>query len=125
MYKIKSTKREVKEASYRVLSIGYCEAQFLLRGENPVCYCSGVYGWMCDNYDMQKYGYNLTISTGYSPISDQNISKETVKAKYDIIKKYDNKARKINSTCGSWEQIKKKLDKNLLAFIKEVLKNEK
>ena len=125
MYKIKSTKNEVKNASYRVLSIGYCEAQYLLKGENPVCYCSGVYGWCCDNYDMQKYGYNLTISTGYSPISDQNISKEAEEKKYNIIKKYEDKARKISCSVGGWDIIKKKLDKNLLAFIKEVLNDEK
>lgn len=124
MYKIKSSKKDVKEASYRILSVGYCEAQYLLRGENPVCYCCGSYGWYCDNYDMQKYGYNLTISTGYSPINDQNISKETLKNKYNIIKKYEEKARKINSACGSWEQIQKKLTKNLIAFIEEVLQNE-
>ena len=124
MYKIKSTKKEVKEASYRVLSIGYCEAQYLLKGESPVCYCCGNYGWYCDNYDMAKYGYNLTISTGYSPVGDQNICKETLKNKYNIIKKYDDKAKKINSSCGDWQETQKKLQKNLIAFIKEVLKNE-
>jgi len=124
MYKIRSTKKEVKEASYRILAVGYCEAQFLLKGENPVCYCGGYYGWACDNYDLSKYGYNLTISTGYSPISDVNICKETLLKKYDIIKKYEEKARKINNNGGTWEQIKKKLDKNLIAFIKEVLKSE-
>lgn len=124
MYKIRSTKREVREASYRVLAVGYCEAQYLLKAENPICYCCGAYGWYCDNYDMQKYGYNLTISTGYSPIGDQNISKETIKNKYSIIKKYEEKARKINSSCGNWEQIKKKLEKNLINFLKEITKYE-
>lgn len=124
MYKIKASKRDVKEASYRILSIGYCEAQYMLRGENPVCYCSGVYGWSCDNYDLSKYGYNLTISTGYSPIESQNICKKTLEKKYDIIKKYEEKARQINCTCGSWQEIQKKLSKNLIKFIKEILKNE-
>ncbi len=125
MYKIRSTKKEVKEASYRVLAVGYCEAQFLLRGENPVCYCGGYYGWSCDNYDLSKYGYNLTISTGYSPVSDQNISKEIIKNKYNIIKKYEEKARKINCNSGSWETIQKKLTKNLIDFIKEIVEYEK
>lgn len=120
MYKIRSTKKEVKEASYRVLAIGYCDAQYLLKGESPVCYCGGYYGWSCDNYDMQHLGYNLTISTGYSPISDQNISKKVIAKKYDIIKKYEEKAKKINSSCGDWKAIKRKLEKNLINFIKEV-----
>ena len=124
MYKIKSTKREVKEASYRVLSIGYCEAQYLLRGENPVCYCSGVYGWYCDNYDMQKYGYNLTISTGYSPISDQNISKKAIKIKYDLIKKYEAKAEKIAHSTKTWEQQQKELQKNLVRFLQCIVSEE-
>lgn len=124
MYKIKSTKKEVKEASYRVLAIGYCDAQYLLKCENPVCYCSGYYGWSCDNYDMQHLGYNLTISTGYAPIEDMNLSKKTIKRKCDIIKKYEDKARKINSSCENWATTKRKLEKNLIKFIKEVLKNE-
>ena len=123
MYKIRSNKREVKEASYRILAIGYCDAQYLLKCEEPVCYCSGVYGWCCDNYDMEEFGYNLTISTGYSPISDQNICKEVLQNKYDIIKKYEEKARKIqNESRGNWEEIKKKLKKNLQKFVEEVAK---
>ena len=123
MYKIRSTKKEVKEASYRILAIGYCEAQYLLKSENPVCYCCGGCGWYCDNYDMQDYGYNLTISTGYSPISDQNIDKEVLKNKYNIIKKYEEKARKIqNESRGNWEETKKKLKKNLQKFLEEVAK---
>lgn len=120
MDKIKSTKKEIKEASYRILSIGYCEAEYLLRCEGPVAYCCGAYGWYCDNYDMKKYGYNLTISTGYNPIADQNINKEVLKNKYNIIEKYEEKAKKINSTCGSWEEIQKKLIKNLKLFLEEV-----
>ena len=126
MYKIKSSKKDVKEASYKILSIEYCEAQYLLKCEEPVCYCSGVYGWYCDNYDMKAYGYNLTISTGYSPISDQNIDKETLKNKYDIIKKYEEKARKIqNESRGSWEETRKKLQKNLQKFVDEVAQSGK
>lgn len=123
MLKIKSTKKEVKEASYRVLSIGYCKAQYLLHEENSVCYCSGIYGWYCDNYDMQKYGYNLTISTGYNPISDQNISKEAIKNKYKIIKKYEEKARKIYYSGYDWQTKRRKLAKNLEKFIDEIVNN--
>lgn len=121
MYKIRSTKKDIKEASYRILAIGYCEAQYLLKGESPIAYCSSnYYGWLCDNYDMQKYGYNITISTGYDPIADQNISKEVIKNKYNIIKKYEEKAKKINCTCGSWKEAEKKLIKNLKLFLEEV-----
>jgi len=121
MYKIKSTKREVREASYRVLSVGYCEAQYLLRAEEPVAYCGGYYGWSCDNYDLTKYGYDLTLSTGYSPISDKNISKNVINEKYNIIKKYENKARKINNSSSDWQTIKKKLAKNLEKFVDEIV----
>lgn len=122
--KLRTTKREVRENAYRILSVGYCEIQFLMRSKEPFSYCAGVYGWCCDNYEITTNKYRLVISTGYSPINDKNICKETLKNKYNIIKKYEDKARKINSTSKGWDDVKKKLDKLVNKFVDEICEEE-
>ena len=74
--------------NYRILSIGYCDAQSLLAFESPVAYSSGAYGWCCDYY----YIGDVVVSTGYSPISSKNMRKD-----YDLVKQYEEKARKLNT----------------------------
>jgi hypothetical protein len=87
MNKIKATKREM-QSNYRILSIGYCDAQSLLAYESPVAYSSGSLGWCCDYY----YIEDVVISTGYSPISNKNMKKD-----YTLIKEYEQKARQLNT----------------------------
>lgn len=87
MNKIKASKREMGN-NYRILSIGYCNAQYLLSYETPVAYSVGVYGWSCDYYDID----GIIISTGYSPISSKNMKED-----YKLIKEYEDKARALNS----------------------------
>ena len=119
--KLKASKKEIKENSYRILSVGYCDIQYLMRSKEPFSYCCGYLGWYCDNYEITTDKHRLVISTGYSPISDQNISKNILKNKYNIIKKYEDKARKINlNTTGGWDVIKKKLDKLVNKFVDEI-----
>ena len=61
----KTTAKAIRENyGSRILSIGYCAAQALLRYETPFAYSSGVYGWNCDYYDID----GVCISTGYRPI---------------------------------------------------------
>ena len=63
--KCKTTAKAIRENyGSRILSIGYCDAQALLRYETPFAYSSGVYGWNCDYYDID----GVCISTGYLPI---------------------------------------------------------
>jgi len=82
--KLKTTKKEVREGYYRILSIGYCDAQYLLSEEKPFGYSKGVYGWVCDYYDID----GVCISTGYSPLSDKNM-----RYNYDLVKEYEKKAK--------------------------------
>lgn len=123
--KLRASKKTIKENSYRILSVGYCDVQYLLKGEEPFSYCCGVYGWCCDNYELNNGKHRLLISTGYSPIESQNIDKNTLKNKYEIIKKYEDKARKINCTISGWDNVKKRLDKLVDKFIEEICNNEK
>lgn len=123
--KLKASKKTIKENSFRILSVGYCDAQYLLRAEEPFSYCCGSYGWSCDNYELNNGKHRLLISTGYSPIESQNIDKNILKNKYEIVKKYEDKARKINCTVSGWDNIKKKLDRLVNQFIEEICDNEK
>jgi hypothetical protein len=59
--KTKTTIKAVRQSGGKILSIGYCGAQFLLRGHEPVAYTSGIYGW---NFDVYRVD-GVTICTGY------------------------------------------------------------
>lgn len=108
MNKIKTTKAEMRENHY-IISIGYCDLQYLLRFKNPVAYSCGVYGWGCDYYDID----GVIISTGYSPLNNKN-----VKFNYEIVRKYEQKARDIIQKYP-YEQQEKKINKLLSKFISE------
>ena len=111
--KVKVTKKEIKENYKNVISVGYCELQYLLRGKNPNFYTSGVYDWGADIYQIN---YNTCIVTGYRSFGN-------IKIERDTIQKYEEKARKICRDYSlNWEQETKKLDKLLDKFIKEVIK---
>jgi len=110
MVKFKTTDSEIKGGFARVIKIGYCDAQYLLNFENPIAYNCGVYGWRYDIYQFEGYGATC-ICTGYSPIGNVHID-------YKIIRKYDDKAQKIqNDQNLTFEQKKKKTKKLLKKFI--------
>lgn len=82
--KLLVTKKDIKNSATKIIAIGYCEAQNLLKYKDPFAYSKGVYGWACDYYIFD----NIIISTGYSPIGDR--------IDYDLLKKYEEKAAKID-----------------------------
>ena len=86
--KLRATKKEMKEGYYKIISIGYCDAQYLLNYENPIAYSSGVDGWACDYYDIN----GVLISTGYSPLSSKNTLDD-----YKLIREYDQKASEMDT----------------------------
>jgi hypothetical protein len=67
--KMKTTKKYVQHFFGRnIIPIGYCHAQFLLRGREPMWYTtSRVYGWLADVYNL---GDGLAIATGYAPFGN-------------------------------------------------------
>lgn len=93
--KLKTTKANVKENYFRILSIGYCDAQYLLKYKNAFGYSAGVYGWACDYYDID----GVCISTGYSPLANKNMRDD-----YSLIREYEDKAK-----CETKENIDKLL----------------
>ena len=110
--KLKVTKKDIKESNNKILKIGYCQAQNLLNCENAFSYSSGVYGWSCDYYNID----GVIISTGYTPIG-QEVS-------YNLIKKYDNKALKLQDLYYKdfdYKKHKKRMRKLIDEFISKAL----
>ena len=120
--KYKTTKKEMKENYYTILSVGYCELQYLLRYKAADSYCFSIYGWACDNYELTGSKRILLLSTGYNPIKSKNINK-TNKEIEKITKKYEKKAEEIQHKKGiTCQQIEKKLH-NLIIEFDEVLES--
>jgi hypothetical protein len=88
--KLQATKKEIKNGYYRVLAIGYCDAQNLLRYENAFAYSAGVYGWGCDYYDID----GVCISTGYRTIN------QNMRSDYKVIRDYEARAEKLPAAAG-------------------------
>lgn len=113
--KIKTTKKEMKRIYKNIIPISYCSMYDLLYYEEPITYCTGIYGWSCDNYAINE---DTLISTGYSPING-------VQVNYNKTNLYNELGKKIrcNNKLTSEQkenEIKMLLDK----FVKEILKKE-
>lgn len=94
--KIKTTQKQIKNAFNNIISIGYCDACYLLRHRDPIMYTCGVYGWNADVYIIDS---NTCVVTGYRPFGDLKINNirelnEKARKLYD---KYDYK--KANYLC--------------------------
>lgn len=87
MNKIKATKKEMRQ-NYRILSIGYCDAQYLLNYKSPVAYSTRAEGWACDYYDID----GVIVCTGYDTIKDKN-----TKLDYAVLREYEKKAQEANT----------------------------
>ena len=110
--KLKTTKNQVKNSFVNIVSIGYCDIQYLTYYKRPFGYSCGVYGWACDYYDID----GVCLSTGYSPIGKN--------ANYELMRKYEAKAQKIVTDYNIKYELKvKKVNKLLIDFINKS-KNE-
>lgn len=109
-------KRDILNSYNNIISIGYCDAYYLLRGQERVGYTCGVYGWNADVYVVDG---NTCIVTGYRPFGN-------IHASYSgIVKKYNEKARKIDNDYSlEWDKRKRKINKVFDKFIKECLENK-
>lgn len=105
--KLLVTKKDIKNSGAKIIAIGYCEAQNLLKYSYAFAYSKGVYGWACDYYAFD----NIIISTGYSPIGDR--------IDYDLLKKYEEKAAKINHNL-SYDKKMAKIRLLLLKLLREL-----
>lgn len=85
--KRKAIKKEMRQYN-KILSVGYCNMQYLLKYYKPFAYSSDIYGWSCDYYLIN----DILISTGYRPIGNKNM-----KSNYELISEYDKKARELKN----------------------------
>lgn len=102
--KLKTTRKQIEQDSYRIASIGYCEAQHLLKYQSPFAYTAGVYGWNGDYYLVD----GVTIATGYRSLP---ASKNT-KCDYKIVRVFDDRASKAETA--------KEIDAILAEFIQAI-----
>ena len=110
MKKEQLTQKQVKQMSNKVIRVGYCNLQSLLRGKERKGYTVGVYGWNADVYMIGE----VAIVTGYRTFGD-------IRPDYDIVNEYEEKAKKVIGLNYDWNVIEQKLDELLKAFIKEVI----
>lgn len=112
--KFKATKKEMKENYSQIAKIGYCNAQFLLKFEEPKAYSTRAEGWACDYYDIE----GVLISTGYAPLESRNTD-----CTYDSVRIYDEQAEKIICDYSlKYEDQKAKVTELLHEFITEIKK---
>jgi hypothetical protein len=81
--KLKTTAKEMRQYP-RIVRIGYCDAQNLLKYKSPFAYSAGVYGWNGDYYEID----GVLIATGYRSLPDS----KNVKCSYAVVREYDTRA---------------------------------
>ena len=117
--KLKTTKTNIKNNFCTVLTVGYCELQYLLNYSNAFAYSAGVYGWACNYYTPSSKYNGVCLATGYNVdrLGGKRVS-------YELVKEYEQKA--IELVCNYNSQINKRESLNILIdeFIEKAL-NEK
>ena len=109
--KIKVTRKAIDNCFPRIVGLGYCSGQYLLRYQEPFAYSCGVYGWNCDYYNVG----GVCISTGYRNISG-------IRPGYELISEYEKQAEKIALDWKMpYEEQKQKINALLSEFINKAL----
>lgn len=104
--KLLATKKQIKNSYSKIISVGYCNIQYLTKYKNPFAYSKSLYGWSCDYYEFN----NVCLSTGYSPIGEI--------VSYNLVTEYELKASKIiNDYNISYDLKETKVNELLNEFI--------
>lgn len=114
MSKIHASMKYVTKIFSKVYCAGYADLQFIMEGETPQYYNSGVYGWNCDIY--ANYTHDAIITTGYRNTKGKRIPSE-------LIKKYSTIAQQIKKSLINIEEIKNALEENRKQFWHELISN--
>ena len=109
--KVRVQEKELKKAFPVIVSIGYCNAEYLLHFEEPDFYTCGTYGWKADHYKIK----GVLISTGYVPLGKIK--------NWELVKEYNQKAKNVilNMNCTKEEQ-KLFVNELLTEFIEKITK---
>jgi hypothetical protein len=111
--KLKTTKKQIKNNFNNVYSFGYCQIQNLVYYKNAFAYSSGSSGWSCDYYEID----NVCLSTGYSPTG--------VGIDYDLVRKYEDKAKKLIGNYDLTHKVRKNRCNKLLSKLINEIQNTK
>jgi hypothetical protein len=112
--KFKTTEKAIKANYSKIIKVGYCNLQYLLRYETPIAYTCGKVGWKADIYEFN----GILIVTGYQPFG--NIS-----ADYDLCEEYEERAQKIINSRPSRPDTELKKLINLFIINVQVKNNKK
>lgn len=115
--KPKVSMRDMRNAYGKTLiTLGYCEAQYLLNHRATAdLYSAGTYGWNCDYYIVydDESGRTYAIATGYRTPTG-------TRPPYDTVAQHDQNARHKRDTTPIWEQYRRDNEMRLLQFVREV-----
>ena len=113
--KLQTTKTNVKNNFVTILTVGYCELQYLLNCCSPFAYSAGVYGWSCNFYKPSFRFSAVCIATGYNTerLGGKRVS-------YELVKEYEQKAIEV---MNDYAQTNKREALNILIdeFIEKAL----
>ena len=114
--KLQTTKTNIKNNFGTVLTVGYCEIEYLLNYCSPFAYSVGVYGWLCDYYcPSSKYG-GVCIATGYN--TDRLGGK---RVSYELVKEYEQNARELLNDYNTQINKREALNTLIDEFIEKAL----
>ena len=106
---MRATRKDIYNGAARVVRVGYCGAQNLLRGVDAFASNAGVYGW---NWSAYNVGGGVVICTGY-----RNLTGDVM---HETVKKYDEQAREA-CALTDWREREKRLNGIRAAFVREGL----
>ena len=106
--KLQTTKKQIRQHFNTILSIGYCQAQYLLYFKKPFAYSTRAEGWACDYYDVD----GVCISTGYSPTGKR--------VDYSTLLEFEKQACAIVNSSAPYEDRKTRVELLLNKFLEGV-----
>jgi hypothetical protein len=109
--KFQTTKKAIENGYNNVISVPYCELQYLLYFDSPVAYTANKYGWQADIYNIE----NAAIVTGYAPFGN-------IKPRYTLCRRYDDIARDIIYSNLSSENQREQITALKRDFLQEAIK---
>ena len=114
--KLQTTNSNIRNNFHTVLTVGYCELEYLLNYSNAFAYSAGVYGWACNYYTPSDKFRGVCLATGYNTarLGGKRVN-------YELVKEYEQKA--CNLVCDYSTQKNKREALNILIdeFIEKAL----
>ena len=109
--KVRVTKKEILNTYNNVISVGYCDLQWLLKNRDANFCTTGVYGWNADVYEIDN---TTAIVTGYRPFGN-------IRPIHEIVKAFEGTASICHDMDMSRQQRQCLLEQLITAFISKVI----